>query len=446
MLYIIFCMIFCVTLYYVRYVFKIKSIPVKLIYIEIMYNFFIKFLEGYLGLPSILNYVTDLILILLVFYYFMQKKAGFRRRVPISLLAVFIIYLTVAVASYIVNIYNPVLFVWGVRNNMRFIIFAMMCAVYLKMDDIYKVMDMTVGYFILNIPVITYEYFFAGLTFRTGDVISGLYSVKTTQGGNGELNWLICIVATYAIIQYLNKEKKVGYLLFCLGGSFYMAALSELKVFFIEIIVIALICVYCCKKSLKMVGFVMIGIIMLIVGIQLLYLWFPKFQDFFALANLKANIFTSESYNTESGMSRTGAVEYVMNHYLKDFSTRVLGIGFGNADYSGFDFLTSNFYKVNSKSSYMWFYAPFILVETGILGLVSYLLIIINFIRKTVKIKNYSSKIQEIKLFNIVIGGLAVIMLFYNQSLKTETAGYLVYFILVIPYIIERSYIFNRRN
>lgn len=443
MLYIICLLIFVLTAYYTKKVLKIRGFSKKLIYFQIIYNCFIKFLQGYLGLPSILSYVTDILLLLIVINYLIIRRKRKKSNIPKSLKIVFITYFSVTILTYIFNLYNPLLYFWGFRNNMRFIIFSMMCVVYLDIEDINRIMSILFGYFLLNIPVITYEYFLAGLDFRTGDIISGLYSIKTKQGGNGELNWLICIISTYAIVQYLNKTKKIYYLLICIISSCYMAALSELKVFFVEIIIIAIVAIWLSKKSVKILIFTIIGIIALIIGINLLYTYFPKFNNFFDLKNINQVLFSTESYSNRGGMSRFGAIAYVFENFSQTTLKKLLGIGFGNADYSTFSFLTSDFYIANKNSSYQWFYGPFILIETGIIGLVSYVFILINFIKESFSLKNFNIKILNFKIFSIIISLLSIMMLFYNQSMKTETAGYMVFLMLSIPYIIKKTSKYN---
>lgn len=439
MLYIVCLLIFTLTAYYLGKILKIKSTPVRLIYYEIIFNCFIKFLQGYLNFPSILNYLTDLILCIIVFYYCMERINGVKSRVPSSLIIVFVSYVMVTISSYVLNIYSPLLYIWGFRNNMRFIIFSMMCVAYLKKEDIFRIFDMLFGYFLLNIIAVIYEFFFAGLTFHTGDLISGLYSVKTSLGGNDSLNWLICFICTNAIVQYLNKTKNFSYLLVCLLGSLYMASMSELKIFFVEIVCISVIAIWMCKKSMRMVIFIFSGAIAIFFAVNLLYIYFPQFANFFDLTNLQSIFITSEGYGGSGSVSRSGAMSYVFNNFLKLWPDKMLGVGFGNADYSSFTLLTSEFYRNNFRTAYQWFYGPFILTETGILGLMAYIAILLNFMKQSVQLKGISVEVSSLKTIAVIMTGLSIGMLFYNQSMKVESSGYLVFFLLSIPYIVKRS-------
>lgn len=438
MLYVICLLIIFLSLYYVLRVCKAYKGPVRWIYFEIIYNCFIKFLIGYLGLPSILNYATDLILIIIIFYYVWLKRKGKNIFIPKNMKIFFGIYLFVTILSFLINIYSPLLYIWGFRNNMRFILFAMMCTVFLEKRDLYSMFDIFFGYFILNIITVTYEFFFAGKSFHNGDSISGLYSMGNISGGNDALNWILCIICTIAIVRYIN-EKKLGYMLVCVLGSIYIAALSELKVFFMELVLISIVAFFTCKKSTRMFTYFGICIIAVIVGVNVLYYFFPQFDNFFTLETMKAYVGGETGYISRDSINRLNAIPYVFNRFLKSFSERILGVGFGNADYSSFSFLTSSFYLRYRGTAYQWFYGPFILIETGIVGLISFIMILLNYFRQAVKMNVAETKEYSLRCIAIIICILSVIMLFYNQSLKMEASGYMVHMMLCIPYITEKK-------
>ena len=443
MLELICLLILSISAFYIWNIISCKHGAVRWIYLEIIYNCFIKFIMGFMKLSSVLNYITDLILLIIVLYYFFNKKVNNKSRIPYPLKIVFCIYLIAVIISYLMNLYSPLLFVWGMRNNMRFIVFAMMCSAYLTCEDINDIFDILFGYFILNIITVTYEFFFAGFSFHTGDLISGLYSEGTIGGGNGALNIFICIMCTISIVKYLNKEKKLAYMLVCIIGSLYMAALSELKIFFVEIVIISILAVWLCKKSIKLIAFFFAGMVGLIFAINIFYQYFPQFENFFAFENLKDSIFSTAQYGGNQSISRTGAIRYVMDNFLRTIPEKMFGIGFGNADYSSFSILTSDFYLEYSSTAYQWFYAPFIMIETGIMGLSAYILILLNFVKESL-VKNISANKTSLKNISFIISILAIIMLFYNQSLKLESSVYLIYFCLSIPYIMNR--IGNKKN
>lgn len=448
--YILAIMAIALAVYYYNRICKGKERVVKLIYFELIYNLIIKFIIGNLGLPSLLNYITDFILIWILAEYFCQKKYK-KLFVPKSLVFCLSIFVLISIISFVLNLYSPMLYLWGFRNNCRFLIFAMMCAVYLKREDIPKIMNILFGFFLLNIVVVTYQAFFVTYSeISKGDFISGLYSNGVERGGNASLNWLMCIVCTYYIVQYLNKKTTMFNMLIAIAGSMYMSTVAEIKIFYIQIIIIGIVSLLICRKSFKTIGFVIVGITVLILGARALYALFPDFADFFKLENMLDYVTRDTGYGsggreTKVGIDRLTAIPFVLNNFLVDPIDKIFGIGLGNADYSSFSFLTSSFYENNSWSGYQFFYSSFITIEMGLAGLMCYLIVIFNYIKTAVKLKVKTIEDKSIKQFVIIISMISILMLFSNQTMKIEASAYLVHCILVLPYILMKPIGENKR-
>lgn len=414
----------------------------KWIYVEIIYNLFVKFLIGYSGIPSAATYVSDLILAVILFYFVSnyRKKLAF---IPRNLKILVFLFFSMTVCSYFLNFYSPLLYLWGIRNNLRFLIFAVMCVIYLEPEDVVTILDILYAYFLLNIIAVTYEYFFLGLTGTTrGDFISGLYSTGVERGGNEALNCLLCIVSAYGIVMYLLKKNRLIKLGISIMGSIYIASLSELKIYFIELVIIAIIATFISKKSFKSVLFLLLGIGSLSVGIRMLYFYFPQFDGFFTRDTLISYVSNTNGYLRNDGLNRLTAFTYIFENFLKTKIEILFGIGLGNADYSSFSILTSPFYIRNGWTCYQWFYGPFLLIETGIIGLTIFVSYILTSIRQSYKLlqKNMDISLQTI---SFILGFICLIVLFYNQSLKMESAGYMMHFVLMIPFILSKQTEFN---
>lgn len=450
MKYILALMAIITALYYYNKMSKGNNHVVKLIYFEILYNLIIKFIIGNLGLPSMLNYITDFILIWILAEYFCQKKYK-KLFVPKSLVFCLSIFVLISIISFVLNLYSPMLYLWGFRNNFRFLLFAMMCAVYLKREDIPKIMNILFGFFLLNIVVVTYQAFFTSYSERAiGDFISGLYSNGMERGGNASLNWLMCIVCTYYIVRYLNKETSVVNMLIAVAGSMYMSTVAEIKIFYIQIVFIGVVSLLMCRKSLKTFGFIIIGAAALVLGAKALYHLFPNFADFFKLENMLDYVTRDTGYgsagrDTKVGIDRLTAIPFVLKNFLNSPIDKIFGIGLGNADYSSFSFLTSSFYENNSWSGYQFFYSSLMTIEMGLAGLMCYLIVIFNYIKTAVKLKAKTIEDKSIKQFVIIISMISILMLFSNQTMKIEASAYLVHCILVMPYILMKPIGENKR-
>ena len=418
---------------------------VKLIYFELLYNLMIKFLIGSLGLPSMFNYVTDVVWVWIVVEFLYQRKRV-HRKIPASLTACGILFFLGTLISYAMNLYSPLLYLWGFRNHFRFILFAMMCAVFLRKRDIQTIMDIFFGFFVLNLFVVTYQYFFVTYSESAiGDFISGLFSNGTERGGNASLDWLMCIVSTYSIVKYLNEKASPKKMLFCLFGSIYMAALGEIKIYFVQMVLIGILAVAICRKSFKIFAFVLAGTLCVTLGIQALYIAFPKFAGFFTLQNMIAYVTNAGGYSSRGhniGIDRATVFTYVFRHFLTDLPGRMHGIGLGNADFSSFPALTSSFYRNYSWSGYTFFSSSFILIETGSVGLTLYLMYFANYVRYAIeklRMKQAMPKGYESVLHTaVLIGLMCFLMIFSNQTMKMETSAYMVHCILVLPFVLYR--------
>ena len=69
-----------------------------------------------------------------------------------------------------------------------------------------------------------------------GDMLNGLFGTET--GGNTFVNVILIVVVTYLLSCRANKEKSVISFGVAAGASLLIAALIELKAFFVEIIII----------------------------------------------------------------------------------------------------------------------------------------------------------------------------------------------------------------
>lgn len=419
----------------------------KLIYIELIYNLVIKYLIGNMHLPSALNYVTDLILIWILLEYFHQKKSKMIV-IPKKLSTCIWLFFFASLASYIINIYSPVLLLWGMRNNFRFLVFAMMCVVYLRKDDIERIMSILYGFLFFNVLVVTHQALFTTYSMAAkGDFISGLFSNGLERGGNASLNWLMCIVCTYYIVKYLNKDGKLDKVLISVAGSMYMAAVAEIKLFFIQIIIIGLLALMLCRKSFKTIVISVGGFVGIVFAIRWMYELFPEFKNFFNIESVLLYVTRNSGYgssirNGAMGIDRMTAIPFIMNNFLITPIQRLFGIGLGNADYSGsFAFLTSSFYRQYGLLGYQYFYYAFLFLETGFVGLIMYINIILNYMSAALSLSDEGVSNRTIKYFTIIISVMLVIMMISNVTMKIEASGYMVHCVLCFAFLQKKEFV-----
>lgn len=436
-----------VSLYLLSGIFQRHTGVTRWIFVEIVYNCFIKYMVGYLGFPSFLNYGSDFILIIIIYLYIYHNQKILRKanryRIPASAYLTVLLFFSVCLVSWLVNAYSPMLFFWGFRNNFRFLIFLLICAATLRKEDIYELVDVLYVFILLNVVVVTYQSttMSSGFGSAYGDYVSGLFSNGgDSRGGNASLDWLMCIVTTAAIVRYLNREKGFAYALVAVVCCLYIAALNETKLFFVQIAVIVVLSLFLAKKSLKTVLIAVVAFIGLFAGIQILYSLFPHFAGFFTLENMLDYASNDSGYTRGGAINRFNSIPYVLDNFLNEPLETAFGIGLGNADYSSnFSFLTSSFYRVYGWTAYQWFMVPMVTVETGIVGLACYFLIILNCFRVGLVniIRNHDATPQL--QIAVIVCVIAVMMAVCNQSLRLESMGYAAWLFMGIPFVVGRS-------
>lgn len=440
MKYLLVLMTIILAAYHIIRVWRTSSHVVTLIYLELIYNLCIKFLIGNLGLPSLLNYVTDVILILMLLEALFNPRRQYPSR---SIMLSFAVLFVFSIVSYIFNMYSPLLYLWGFRNNYRFIIFALICSAYLTPEDIKRIIKILFDFLLLNVLVVTYQFFFVSYSQSAiGDFISGLYSNGVERGGNASLNWLMCIVLTFFIVQYINKEEKILRMVICLVACCYMAALAEIKLFYLQLVIIALVAMIVGKKSWKLVVFIGAGALILWWGIQFLYIMFPKFADFFSIDSIMNYTSNNQGYSAQKGeisINRLTVFSYVYENLISGVPKILFGIGLGNADFSSYSFLVSRFFRIYSWTGYTFFYTAVLLIENGIVGFIAYFLYIFNYFKKAILLSKRNVKYRVIKEFTFIIVIITVIMIASNQTMKMETSGYMVHCVLAFPFIIDKE-------
>lgn len=434
--------------YYFRMVSKRSTRIVSLIYFVLIFNMFNRYIMGTFHLPLAVGYVSDVVLVWILLEHFYKKKNNIIS-VPRSLLFFFVILISISIISFVVNGYSALLYIWGFRNTFRFIIFGMMCAVYLRMRDLKTIINILYGFFLLNILVVTHQAFFMTYTEGAeGDFISGLFTIASTRGGNAGLNWLTCILCAYAIIGFLYKKEKLSFLIVCLVGSIYMSTVGEIKVFYLQLVLIGVLAICICKKSIKAVSVCVVGAVLLVLGARVLYRLFPNFENFFEINNLidyasRDTGYGSSRYNIavgeKMGMDRLTALPIALNSFLPSIPQKIVGIGLGNADYSSFSFLTSSFYKAHNTLGYQYFTSAFIVIEMGLLGLISYIIMILNTVKEAITIRKNDISVIMFKNTAIIVSVLAAVMCFVNLSTKFENSAYLIFSLLAIPFIIKKT-------
>lgn len=390
-----------------------------------------QFMMSELHIPSMVKYLVDAALFFLLLLNINIIK------ISVSNFLIFIwvfLFLLYAVLGYMFHFQSIVFCLWGVRNNFRFYLFFILCLMIFKRRDIHYFCNIFYCFFYLNVIVVSVQYWIMGFK---QDYLGGMFG--TEKGNNGWMNILLIIVMSKVVLDYLNKREKLTKCTFKIACSTYIAVLSEMKFYFVEMIVIVAIALVITNFSWR--KFILIisvtGIILL--GGNLLMFIYPEWNEFFSLNSFLTIGLDEKGYTGIGDLNRLSGVKTIATQYMDTVSHFLFGYGIGNCDYNAsFSFLRTPFYETYGWLHYTWMSVTFIFFEMGAIGLFfffGFFLVVLWNIRKQ---PFRTREMKEVGQWAQIVAILCLFIGIYNASLRTD-AAYMIYLVLSFPFLKEKD-------
>lgn len=411
------------------------SNPKMLLYGLIAYSMIVKFLVGDLGFPSITNYVCDGVLLLTMLLALLRPREGCvpsrgLRRVAMVLLLFWIL----ATASALLNAVSPVLYIWACRNTFRLFGILFCCVRLLDRDDVFRLIRFFIIFFWINLVVCAYQYF----VLDTGqDNTNGLFG--TGSGGNAMMIILMFTISALYLFAYSSRSTSMAVLIATLAACCFLAAIAELKVYYVLLVLLIGLTVILNKPSFRNIMIVALSLLALIVGVQLLEAYNPEFAGFFSLENIMDSA-SEGGYAGEGMLNRLSAVKTLDSMFLSDTAERAFGLGFGAGQFT--QFFESPLYAVwGEVLHWTWFTDAAIFLETGYLGLIAYVGIFAIVAVQTVHMRNRMGSYGWIASACASVAILCLLLIVYNCSLTVDPSCYFIGTMLAFPYILGMKWI-----
>ncbi|MBD8025665.1 hypothetical protein H9636_03250 [Ureibacillus sp. Re31] len=271
-----------------------------------------------------------------------------------------------------------------------------------------------------------------------GDFIGGMFG--PIQGSNVAMNVYLSIILVFTLAAFTEKKLSFIKLSLYVSMCFYIAILAEMKIIYFEFLIILIILIFTSKVSFKKIVTMILGVLTLIVVLNIWKAYNPDSSAYLTNWNSILNYTAETSYAGTNSLNRLSAIPMLSTLFFQDnWAGGLVGIGLGNADTSNIDLLNSPTYSLYGETlKYTYFQQAILFLETGIIGLLIYLgffivIFLHSFQKRKVKWVNHYEYIYIVtaRIFSI----LAILMVFYNQSFRLESSGYLAFLILAIPYI-----------
>ena len=411
--------------------------PKRLVYAQIIYCCVYKLLISDFGLPTILNYVTDLLTVVSLICAF-SKVYREGRAVNWGLTGKAIgLFSCIALFSAITGGQGIVLSVWAVRNIFRMFAFFYSCAVLLDSADLRKLARIFTVIYVANICLGAYQ----GLVLHLGtDNISGFFGTET--GGNAGMALLIIVASTFAVFGYINDEVRAVTAFAVIASSCFIAAIADLKVYYIELVLLLILAV--CLNRLKIKGIVVVLVFPLVIALAIGYFYSisPEGKDFFTVDSIMG--YAGEGgYSNETNLNRFTAVQTLQSLFFPSMPDALFGMGLGAGQFSQF-FESDTYALWGLALRWNWFTDAAIFLEMGWMGLISYALIFISMMARAFRARKEVCPEQAWVCRSVAaFGFFCLVMFVYNCVLTVEPGCYLAAFILSIPYVLSKKEVYG---
>jgi len=406
-----------------RVVIEMKDI---IVYIFIM-PFLFAALMQVLKLPSVIKYTID---VCWIFLAIVSVRKGDIHKNKSSILFLWVsFYIIYTIFLYIIDYQSLIYYIWGFRNNFRFFIFFFGCIAFLRTKTINNLIRLFDALFWVNFAVVIVQFFFLG--FRQ-DFLGGIFGTET--GCNGSLNVFLILSIIKSIAYMAQKKEKLRTCVFKFTSIIVIAALSELKFVYIELLVIvffAIIFTGITAKKIIILGIVFVGVLL---GLRLLQSVFPMYgEGEYTIKNLIENGMSTSGYTVSNDFNRLTGFSISNELFLTSLDERIFGLGLGNCDSNlSYEVLITPFASQFTDLHYAWFMVYFVYLETGIIGLVFLFgFFILVF---ALSYKQYKKNPNEYNYISMVVSIWSILLCFYNNSMRTE-AAYMIYFFLSVPFV-----------
>ena len=272
-----------------------------------------------LHVPSAVKYTLDVAwVILLVTMYCYQKALPIRKEK--KLIAWTLLFFVCTLLAYLPLFQSGLYYLWGGRNLFRFYVAFFAFALLLSQEDVERTMKWFDRLFWVNFVVSLIQYYIYGYKW---DYLGGIFGVE--QGCNGYTNLFFSIVLTKSVVLYMEKKEKLWLSLAKFSAAMVVAALAELKFFFVEAILIvvlaALFTNFTWRKLLLIIG----CLTAVVIGAALLTLVFPHLAGWFSLNWFWETATSDVGYTGSGDLNRLTAIPQINELWLTHWSQRIFG-------------------------------------------------------------------------------------------------------------------------
>lgn len=395
-----------------------------LIEFQIYYLLIVEALIDLFHFPAIIRYILDINVIVLILMAIPKVKDILNDKI-FKRFNTYLIFYMAALAAFSLIRQTPFgQILWAIRNNYFYLLFFLISAYTLRPNDLKRIIKNVVNLQAFNVFCALYEYLILN---KFGDFVGGMFGVS--QGCNGSLNVYLAVITAYAYSEFASKKGSLLNVLLITSSSIVIAALSELKFYFFELIVIVILSITLSKPSAKNGMLVIATVLALFVGVQILAEVSPwsaeLLRDFDGISEY------SKSSLGDQIIARGTPFSQINEYFFRnDIFNNLFGYGFGACeDSETFSWANSSFATKYRDFQYRNISTAMNFIETGYVGLVAFIAIFVAiFIFAQIQKQKYED-ILYIFVFTQIASVVAIMNIWYNSTIRRPIA-YLTFFCL----------------
>lgn len=404
--------------------------------------FFLLIIEGAISLlhiPSYIRYIADINFLCIAIWNLSDIKKN-RTKVVLPkgsrLMRAYIMFVMIALIMVAVFKFVPIgQILWGCRNAFFPIIFGLICLKKLNIHDFGNIMDGVVKLQILNVICGLYEFFVLDVH---NDYLGGMFG--TSQGCNGALNVYLVIIAAYTLSQYMANRQCFKTIAWVLISSMLLATCAELKVFYVELILIVFLCVINSKKGAK--SFVISISIFVVLILGLIVFTNSSSSESAEILVSFDKMFEYNSrgdYGGDIVISRLTSFDQINHLFFKNNNwLKLLGFGLGGCeDSKTFPFCNSEFATRYGVTRYRSLTVAMDYLEWGYIGLALFLIIFVGIFIMMFKFHK-NEKYNYLATFCQLISVMYIIGCWYDSAIRSMIA-YVMFFSLSSAFMITKE-------
>ena len=405
----------------------------------LLYSVVLNFLCFTFAIPSLFLYANDFFLLVSWVTCIIKKRTVVSTFVPMLVTVLAGMFFLLTTLSFLYNFSSPLYYFWGLRNTGRFFLYFFVASSVLTKNDVYDLFNLLLKALPINVVLCTIQYM---LVLRTGnaemkqfigDYVGGMFG--SYKGCNRILNIYIIFVLAYYLASFLKNELSIRALIWNVLTCAYISVLSELKVVAFEAFVVAVLLIRIILKKRNWFLVLTMSLLGILLIINLWGMLSPT--TIMPLLSIEAFIeYTSASSYGLNSLNRLTVLPYIYERFFENNPIQfMIGIGLGNADYSGFAFLTTPVYERYGYLKYHYFMHGMLFLETGFIGIVLYVSFFVAYFLTMVKKLAKRPNTTAIEYAGVVFSAIAILCVFYNTTLRSEVSCYLAAFFMAVPII-----------